>query len=335
MSYRHLLTMLSAGAVLVASAAGASAQDGPQATATFSSTDVGIVEASTATLEVRIAPPDEDDEFPSLGSGGEVVLDVTPAAVVTTEACDADEDMNFALRIWSETEVLLRSEDTGAITIDGDLRDYEGEPAELRLTACENRSDYRDSSVMLAFSAASLETQEGTVAAGPPARIVISNDDPVPVVEFGSRALTIDEGGSQTVAIIADGELAGAVMQVAVEAAGDARISMQQRDQPLDENPDGSFTIDLGASGTAVLTVLADGDESLADGETKTATLQIVDANDAELGDIDTLTVTVNGSTDIPALPLVGQLLLALLLTGGGARLYRRRQERLGRGNVA
>ena len=325
MPYHYLLTMLAACAVLAASAGGASAQGNPQATATFSSTDVGIVEASTATLEVRVAPPDEEDEFPALGSGGEVVLEVTPAAVVTTEACDADEDMNVALRIWSETEVLLRSEDTGAITIDRDLRDYEGEPAGLRLTACENRSDYRDSTVTLAFSAASLETQEGTVAAGPPARILISNDDPVPVVEFGSRALQIDEGGSQTVAIVADGELAGAVMQVAVEAAGDARISMQQRDQPLDESPDGSLAVELGVSGTAVLTVLADADDTLASGETKTATVRIVDANGAEVGDIDTLAVTVSGMTDVPALPLVGLLLQALLLTAAGARLYRRR----------
>ena len=327
MQYRYLITRLTAWAVLAVFAGGASAQDAPPATATFSSTDVRIVEASTATLEVRIAPPDEDDDFPALGSGGEVVLEVEPAAVVTTEACDADEDMNFALRIWSETEALLRDSETGAITIDKDLRNYEGEPAELRLTACENRSDYRDSTVMLAFSAASLQAQEGTVAAGPPATILVNNDDPVPVVEFGSRTLQIDEGGSQTVAIVADGELAGAVMQVAVEALGDARISMQQHDQPLDENPDGSLAVDLGASGTAVLTVFADGDDTLASGETKTATVQIVDANGADLGGIDMLTVTVNGSTDVPALPLVGLLLQALLLTAAGARLYRRRQQ--------
>ena len=37
-------------------------------------------------------------------------------------------------------------------------------------------------------------------------------------------------------------------------------------------------------------------------------------------------TVDVRGSTAVPALPLVGQLLLALFLMAGGARLYRRRQ---------
>ena len=324
MRYHHLLTMLTAGAVLAASAA-ASAQDNVTATATFSRTDVRIVEASSTTLEIRIAPP-ENEDFPALGSGGEVVLEVTPAGAVTTEACGADEDMDFALRIWSETEALLRDSDTGAITIDRDLRDYEGQPAELRLTACEDTSNYRDSSVTLAFHAASLETREGTVTAGPPARIQVLNDDPVPVVEFATDALTIDEGGSQTVAIVAEGQLGGAVMHVAIEAAGDALISMQQRGRGLDENRDGSFTVELSASGTARLGVLADADDTLASGETKTATVQIIDANGAEIGGIDTLTVTVNGSTDVPALPLVGLLLQALLLTAAGARLYRRRR---------
>ncbi|MXY16858.1 MAG: hypothetical protein F4Y57_07640 [Acidobacteria bacterium] len=283
------------------------------------------MEASTTTLEVRIAPP-ENEEFPALGSGGAVVLEVTPAAVVTTEACDADEDMDFALRIWSETEVLLRDSETGAITIDRALRDYEGQPAALRLTACENRSDYRDSSVTLAFRAASLETRDGNVVAGASARIQVLNDDPVPVVEFATGTLEIDEGGSQTVVIVAEGQLGGAVMQVVIEAAGDALISMEQRGRGLDENRDGSFTVELSAGGSARLGILADADDTLASGETKTATVRIVDTNGAELGDIDTLTVTVNGSTDVPALPLVGLLLQALLLTGIGARLYRRRQ---------
>ena len=323
MPYHYLLTILTACALLAASAVGALAQVGPQATATFSRTDVRIVEASSTTLEVRVAPP-ENEEFPALGSGGEVVLEVEPAAAVTMEACDEGEDGEFALRIWSETEALLRDSATGAITIDRDLRDYEGQPAELRLAACADTSDYRDTSVTLTFAAASLETRDGNVAAGPPARIQVVNDDPVPIVEFATDALAIDEGGSQTVAVVAEGPLGGQVMHVAVEAAGDARISFQQGGKPLDENPDGSLAVKLGAGGTARLAVVADGDESLASGETKTATLRIVDTNGAELGDFDSLTVTVNGSTDVPALPLVGQLLLALLLTGGSARLYRR-----------
>ena len=101
---------------------------------------------------------------------------------------------------------------------------------------------------------------------------------------------------------------------------------MEQRGRGLDENRDGSFTVELSDSGSARLGILADADDTLASGETKTATVRIVDTNGAEIGDIDTLTVTVNGGTDVPALPLVGLLLQALLLTGIGARLYRPRQ---------
>ena len=43
------------------------------------------------------------------------------------------------------------------------------------------------------------------------------------------------------------------------------------------------------------------------------------------IGGRDSLTVTVTGSTAVAALPLLGQLLLALFLMLGGARLYRRR----------
>ena len=68
----------------------------------------------------------------------------------------------------------------------------------------------------------------------------------------------------------------------------------------------------------------ANGDESLNDGEMKTATITITDANGATVGSDDTVIVTVRGSTSVPALPLVAQLLLALLLLAGGARLYRR-----------
>ena len=79
-----------------------------------------------------------------------------------------------------------------------------------------------------------------------------------------------------------------------------------------------------GDNASTVLTIRADEDGSLADNQTRTATLTIVDAGGADIGDRDSLTVTVRGSTAVPALPLAGQLLLALLLMAGGARLYRR-----------
>ena len=56
------------------------------------------------------------------------------------------------------------------------------------------------------------------------------------------------------------------------------------------------------------------------------ATLKIVGASGADIGAIDTLAVTVNGASAVPALPLIGQALLTLLLTTGGGRLYRQRR---------
>ena len=75
------------------------------------------------------------------------------------------------------------------------------------------------------------------------------------------------------------------------------------------------------------MTIRADADGSLANGQTKTATVTLVDAAGADIGDRDSLTVTVRGSTAVPALPLVAQLLLALFLMASSARLYRRRQR--------
>ena len=75
-----------------------------------------------------------------------------------------------------------------------------------------------------------------------------------------------------------------------------------------------------------ILTISADSDAALETGMTASATITIMAANGANIGDRDSVTVTVTGSTEVPALPLLGQLLLALFLMAGGARLYRRRR---------
>ena len=94
----------------------------------------------------------------------------------------------------------------------------------------------------------------------------------------------------------------------------------------LEAGMDGMFEVDLMGSANAILTISADSDRYLEDGMTSMGTLTIESANGADIGDGDTVSVTVNGSTAVPALPLLGQLLLALFLMAGGARLYRRRQ---------
>ena len=126
-------------------------------------------------------------------------------------------------------------------------------------------------------------------------------------------------------AILADADTGPEVDSVMVSLAGDAMLSLWQGMDMLEANDYGNYEVDLDGSANAILTVSADSDADLEDGMTSMATLKIESANGADIGDGDTVNVTVNGSTAVPALPLLAQLLLALFLMAGGARLYRRR----------
>ena len=112
---------------------------------------------------------------------------------------------------------------------------------------------------------------------------------------------------------------------VKLSVKGDAMVALMQDGEMLEEM-DGYVYVDLGDSANVRLTAQSMSDPDLMDGEMKDKTWTIMEADGAEIGDDYWLTVTVNGSTAVPALPLIGQLLLALFLMAGGARLYRRRQ---------
>ena len=298
--------------------------DDPLATATFSRTAISVFEGSETQLSVRVAAP-EGESFPTQAGDQNIVLSVSPGAAFDLAACPADGQPGHALRIWSRTETLTRGPRRGEITIDKSIANYQRGPADLWLTACGDMSDFRDSTVTLAFKESSLQTPAGRIAGGPPAIIQILNDDPLPVVSLSTASLAIDEGMTETVAIIAEGALANAVMQVGLEVTGDALLSLWQDGDQLAARGGVTYVVDLGDSTSTVLTIRADEDESLADGQTKAATLTIVDAGGADIGDRDTVTVTVRGSTAVPALPLVGQLLLAVLIMAVAGRLLRRR----------
>ena len=103
-------------------------------------------------------------------------------------------------------------------------------------------------------------------------------------------------------------------------------LSLWQGMDMLEANAGGMYAVEPdGDSANTILTISADSDRALEDGMTSSATLTIESANGADIGDRDSLTVTVSGSTAVAALPLLAQLLLALFLMAGGARLYRRR----------
>ena len=197
------------------------------------------------------------------------------------------------------------------------------------IEACGDKSGFQDGMVTFSFVERSLTGTTdaalgtggrgiGNVAAGNSLVVTVQSNEAVPTVQFGTSSINIDEGSTETVAILADEETGPEVDSVMVSLAGDAVLSLWQDDTMLEANDYGNYEVDLMDSANAILTVSADSDPALEDGMTSMATLKIESANGADIGDGDTVSVTVNGSTAVPALPLVGQLLLALFLMAGG-----------------
>ena len=165
-------------------------------------------------------------------------------------------------------------------------------------------------------------SEGGGIDDADPATVTILSSEETPTVTFSTEAIDIDEGDSETVHLLADTDQGSEVGSATVRVSGDALISLSQGGSSISGG-----TVSFGGSANAELTITALMDRELEDGEEKTATVTITDASGASIGDPRALTVTVVGATAVPALPLIGQLLLALFLTAGGARLYRRRQK--------
>ena len=161
----------------------------------------------------------------------------------------------------------------------------------------------------------------GAVEDAVPATVTVLSGEETPTVKFSKPSIDINEGASDTVHLLADGDQGNQVGSATVSVSGDALISLRQNGSALSGG-----VVSFDGSANAELEITALSDPELEDGEEKTATVTITNASGANIGDPRAVTVTVVGSTSVPVLPLVGQLLLALLLTVGGARLYRRRQ---------
>ena len=105
-------------------------------------------------------------------------------------------------------------------------------------------------------------------------------------------------------------------------------VSLMQDGEMLEEM-DGHVYVDLGGSNTARLTAMSHSDPDLMDGDMAFKAWKLMDGRYGRRQHRRRLLVQGrcrHGSTAVPALPLLGQLLLALFLMAGGARLYRRRQ---------
>ena len=318
----------------------------PQATVSFSESSLSLTEGSATAAGYEISveltagnprittdDPDNMDLLTNL-----VQFRASPATAIVFATAEGSGCVDT-----KDSDVLSLNLTDGGITYTAATRTFEVDAAlgtlldddvdvaeaSFEVEACGDKSEFRDAMVTFSFVETSLSGMPrgiGNVAAGNSLTVTVQSNEAVPTVQFGTSSLNIDEGSTETVAILADEETGPEVDSVMVSLAGDAVLSLWQDGEMLEAGMDGMFEVDLMDSANAILTVSADSDRALEDGMTSMGTLKIESANGADIGDGDTVSVTVNGSTAVPALPLVGQLLLALFLMAGGARLYRRRQ---------
>ena len=187
-------------------------------------------------------------------------------------------------------------------------------------------SGFRDEQITFTLMEGRTDAQKkgdgGAIEDAAPATVTLLSGEATPTVTFSKSSISIDEGGTDTVHLLADGDQGDQVGSAAVSVSGDALISLRQNGSSI-----AGGTVSFDGSANAELEIVSLMDRELEDGDEKTATVTITDASGANIGDPRAVTVTVVGATAVPALPLIGQLLLALFLMAGGARLYRRRQK--------
>ena len=326
--------------------------------ATFSKTSISLTEDSSTPVTVKVdvprgTPGDDrptalDGEITTTAPGRAAAPSVLMVMVNPADALDDDGERDGktatdATKDDGPIEIIINS----AIAEGADGRylaphmragravpgvyvvneiDMLQDAASWTIRATKDMAGFRSPTVTVSFVAASLTTDVGDVRAGPALTIAVQSNEPVPTVTFATGSLSIDEGSTETVAILADGSTGPEVGSVMVGVSGDAMISLWQGMDMLEADAAGMYEVDLMGNANTILTVSADSDRELEDGMTSMATITLMSASGANIGDRDSVNVTVMGSTAVPALPLLGQLLLALFLLAGGARLYRRRQ---------
>ena len=278
-----------------------------QPTVSFSRANVSLTEdsqtVSPLSIELGAGKDGTDDDPGQMSELTNTIRFTTSPADAAVETTCAD-DAVIALELVGITEV-MDEDDTWEITGNaGEIADG----ATIGITACGDMSGYRDEMVTFSFVDESLtgttaaEGMVGDLAVGPDLVVTVQSEgeDP-PEVSFATTSIDMDEGGTNTVAILADGELGTEVGSVMVSMSGDAMLSLWQGDDMLEAGAGGMFEVMLGTadkpSANTILTISADSDRALEDGMTSSATLTIESASGATIGGRDSLTVTVTGST--------------------------------------
>ena len=303
----------------------------------FDRTTIDLTETSTTTVDVTVGvgpagSPGEGDleaALNALAAGGAIMLSVDPANAVATNG-----PISIMFGPAGGALAALPAPDARGRYNIGDINTAVAgtSPAEsivLSIEANSDRAGFQDPVINLTLTdgrtPTAQATQGGAISGGMAMLNVLSNE-PKPTVSFSPTDVSVMEGGSVTSTLLASGQFGAEVEMVKLSVEGAAMVGLYQDGEMLEEM-DGYVMVDLGASNSARLTAMSMSDPELMDGEMKSKTWKIMEADGANVDqDAYWLTVTVEGSTAVPALPLVGQLLLALFLMAGGSRLYRRRR---------
>ena len=120
-----------------------------------------------------------------------------------------------------------------------------------------------------------MDADGGGIDDADPATVTVLSGAETPTVEFSTESISIDEGESKSVHLLASGMQGDEVGSVAVAVRGEALISLEQNGNPV------SGSVSFGGNANAELTIIANSDPSLEDGEEKTATVTITDASGA------------------------------------------------------
>ncbi len=211
------------------------------------------------------------------------------------------------------------------------LANTSGAAANLSIEGCGDGAGIRDPYITLSVMSNGLSGRVtgvptyGAIETGPPLMVSIDSDEAAPTLSFSPTDVEIDEGGSTDTVLLAEGPNASAVGMVKLAVEGDAMVDLYQDGEMLEEMG-GYVTVDLGGNSSARLMAMSMSDPDLMDGDMAYKAWKLMDdsAQGVNIGDGYWFKVDVRGSTAVPALPLVGQLLLALFLMAGGSRLYRR-----------
>ena len=209
--------------------------------------------------------------------------------------------------------------------------------ADIEIEACGDKAGFADPEITLTIldrnlveppgGRDGLGASTGDVSVGPPLMITVESDEAAPTLSFSPTDVEIDEGGSTSTVLLAEGPNADEVGMVKLSVEGDAMVSLMQDGEMLEEMG-GYVYVDLDGNSSARLTAMSHSDPDLMDGDMAFKAWKLMEGgtDGANIGEGYWFKVDVRGSTAVPALPLLGQLLLALFLMAGGARLYRRRQ---------